>query len=610
MKHSLLFLLLSLPLLLFSQQPKHTLSPAESKAQLERLGNVLREYDGLGRLYADELIPVRKRYVVKKPGRYEEFFYKYGLINLDCELLLPCEYSYISTQKNSDLIFVTKDTLMGFVDRNMNWVVPMIYRDIYSETEWIGDMFYCGKLIVEKNGKAGVIDTTGKLLLPCQYDYCDFLSDNLFCVYNEYNNTHGGINLQGDTVIPFDYTRISNIGGGKNFILVRQNDKYGFVNSNGKVIVPCQYEDFNYCWNGKVSLKKDGKWGVLDTLGNVVLPFIYDNGLSFYLPELAVMMSPKGCGAINLKGDTVIPLQYNIWFSYQSKSKIAMITHDEAVDIYDSEGHILASYEEMSYDGMDALDEELWIPIRKNGKWGFLDLKLNEVVPCKYDFVAGVNGEYLGNVQLDNGNTALIDSNEHILAQGPYRYISPFGDFYCVSSYDNEYHIKEGFIDSYGNSTFTKAELDSLKIWHKQYLKQRKKEAEQAKREEKVQYDFAPSTGTTSDSTVFYYTEEMPEFPGGPDSLNRYLATHISYPEIAREKGVSGTVLAQFVVSKDGIVKDVTIKVPLYDACDEEVVRAISGMPKWKPGTNMGQPVNCYYQVPVTFRNDEPAEER
>ena len=124
-----------------------------------------------------------------------------------------------------------------------------------------------------------------------------------------------------------------------------------------------------------------------------------------------------------------------------------MITHDEAVDIYDSEGHILASYEEMSYDGMDALDEELWIPIRKNGKWGFLDLKLNEVVPCKYDFVAGVNGEYLGNVQLDNGNTALIDSNEHILAQGPYRYISPFGDFYCVSSYGNEHHIKEGFID-------------------------------------------------------------------------------------------------------------------------------------------------------------------
>ncbi|MBR6160244.1 MAG: energy transducer TonB [Bacteroidales bacterium] len=99
-----------------------------------------------------------------------------------------------------------------------------------------------------------------------------------------------------------------------------------------------------------------------------------------------------------------------------------------------------------------------------------------------------------------------------------------------------------------------------------------------------------------------YFTEEMPEFPGGPEALNSFLTKEIQYPEVARNNGIMGTVLVEFVVEKDGRVSNAKVKVPLFPDCDKEAVRGVMAMPKWKPGKNMGRPVRCFYQVPVTFR--------
>ena len=106
-----------------------------------------------------------------------------------------------------------------------------------------------------------------------------------------------------------------------------------------------------------------------------------------------------------------------------------------------------------------------------------------------------------------------------------------------------------------------------------------------------------------SEDSPFKFVEEMPEFPGGPDSLKAFLAREIQYPPIAKKNGITGTVLVEFVVEKDGRVTNAKVKVPLFPECDKEAVRGVMSMPKWKPGKNMGKPVRCYYQVPITFRN-------
>lgn len=103
------------------------------------------------------------------------------------------------------------------------------------------------------------------------------------------------------------------------------------------------------------------------------------------------------------------------------------------------------------------------------------------------------------------------------------------------------------------------------------------------------------------DDPPLHFTEEMPEFPGGIDSLTAFLQREIVYPPIAKENGINGTVLIEFVVERDGRVTHGKVKVPLFPDCDVEALRVVMSMPRWKPGKNLGKPIRCFYMVPVRF---------
>ena len=113
-----------------------------------------------------------------------------------------------------------------------------------------------------------------------------------------------------------------------------------------------------------------------------------------------------------------------------------------------------------------------------------------------------------------------------------------------------------------------------------------------------------------TDADVYEVVENMPEFPdGGMPGLMKYLSANIRYPEAAHKAGTQGRVTVQFVVGKDGSIGDVSILRGVDPALDAEAIRVISGMPKWKPGTQKGEPVNVKYTVPVMFRlTPEPVE--
>ena len=119
----------------------------------------------------------------------------------------------------------------------------------------------------------------------------------------------------------------------------------------------------------------------------------------------------------------------------------------------------------------------------------------------------------------------------------------------------------------------------------------------------------APAT-TDDGEEVYEVVEKMPKFPdGGMSGLMKYLSANIRYPEAAHKAGTQGRVTVQFVVGKDGSIGDVSILRGVDPALDAEAIRVISGMPKWKPGTQKGEPVNVKYTVPVMFRlTPEPVE--
>ena len=99
---------------------------------------------------------------------------------------------------------------------------------------------------------------------------------------------------------------------------------------------------------------------------------------------------------------------------------------------------------------------------------------------------------------------------------------------------------------------------------------------------------------------IFEVVEQQPQFPGG--SVNGWLADHIKYPVVAAENGISGRVVVQFVVERDGSVSQVKVVRGVDPSLDKEAQRVISSMPKWIPGKQNGQAVRSRFTVPVTFR--------
>lgn len=113
-----------------------------------------------------------------------------------------------------------------------------------------------------------------------------------------------------------------------------------------------------------------------------------------------------------------------------------------------------------------------------------------------------------------------------------------------------------------------------------------------------------PQEPAPNDNEIFDDVDvsQMPEFPGGEEELIRYLAQNIQYPKQALDGNTEGRVLIGFVVNKEGNIDDVKVLRSIGDGCDEEAVRVIHKMPKWKPGKNNGKLVNVFYNLPVTFQ--------
>ncbi|MBQ9094360.1 MAG: energy transducer TonB [Prevotella sp.] len=104
------------------------------------------------------------------------------------------------------------------------------------------------------------------------------------------------------------------------------------------------------------------------------------------------------------------------------------------------------------------------------------------------------------------------------------------------------------------------------------------------------------------ENKVFDVVEQMPAFPGGPAALMQYLSSHVKYPAVAEENGISGRVTVQFVVERDGSVTDVRTMKSVDPSLDREAERVVKSMPKWIPGKQNGSPVRVKYFVPVVFR--------
>ncbi len=97
--------------------------------------------------------------------------------------------------------------------------------------------------------------------------------------------------------------------------------------------------------------------------------------------------------------------------------------------------------------------------------------------------------------------------------------------------------------------------------------------------------------------------EQMPTFPGGYEEMMKFLQKNITYPQMEKEAGISGTCYITFVVEKDGSITGVEKMrgVNGGPGCDKEAIRVVKSMPPWKVGKQNGRAVRVQFSLPIKF---------
>ena len=103
------------------------------------------------------------------------------------------------------------------------------------------------------------------------------------------------------------------------------------------------------------------------------------------------------------------------------------------------------------------------------------------------------------------------------------------------------------------------------------------------------------------DEEFFMVVENMPEFPGGDLGLMKYIQKNVKYPAIAKEYNITGKVYVSFIVDKKGSVTNVKIVRGVDKNLDEEEMRVVKSLPKYKPGKQRGKSVRVMFTIPINF---------
>lgn len=99
------------------------------------------------------------------------------------------------------------------------------------------------------------------------------------------------------------------------------------------------------------------------------------------------------------------------------------------------------------------------------------------------------------------------------------------------------------------------------------------------------------------EQTVYQVAEEMPEFPGGMPALMEFIWKNLRHDKAEKKERV----IIQIVVDKEGNATNPMVLRSVAPTLDEEALRIVSLMPKWKPGKQAGKNRNVKFVFPVVF---------
>lgn len=232
----------------------------------------------------------------------------WGLAQSDGTLMIPCEYEKISTY-NVDRAIVKKDTEIYAVDSSGNRLallkenatdfgnyandrVPLLIDGEWKRAtgefaigsasfEQIGT-YSSGYIAAKMNSKWGVIDINSNWLLPAEYD--ELIMDELGRAYAKgavFARKGGAVYLFVDGVQLGDSFEDAHPFGKEGYAAVKKNGKWGYIDTSGNVQIPYQFEDALSFGQHLAAVKVGDLWGYISLSEELVIEAGYLDAKSF-----------------------------------------------------------------------------------------------------------------------------------------------------------------------------------------------------------------------------------------------------------------------------------------------------------------------------------------
>lgn len=188
---------------------------------------------------------------------------------------MPCLYDEIGkfyryrSGQAQFIIPVRDGQRWGTLNGHYKLITPIIY----DKLSFVMD----GLMIrVTIDGLVGVIDTLGKPIVPCSYDYVKF--DNWRFIEVVKDKQMGLITRKGIMLAAPHYSAIyyldRSFDHGHDWFQILKDKKTGLMDSTGKETILCVYDAIYLKKRGNLIAKKEGKWGLISSAGSSLSPLI------------------------------------------------------------------------------------------------------------------------------------------------------------------------------------------------------------------------------------------------------------------------------------------------------------------------------------------------
>lgn len=307
-------------------------------------------------------------------------------------------FSKVKKRSKTYYAKVLKYDQWGFIDSFGNEVIPVKY---VTASDF-------------KNGAAVVSSVTYKSI-----GVIDRCGTSNYTVHYKYEL----IDVDGNTINTYDYISPFYF----DTTVAMKNGKAGMINRKGEIVVPFEYDKIEQ-YRPYTIVSKDKKWSYLNSKGEPSTDFIYDRFATYngffmgYVGEEFVLIDfDTGKQLTSFMNATSNFQDHNMSRQANMNSKMLVVKTEEGYFAFNQKGKKITS---KKYTRIEQLTNE-YLSIRDGDCWGVMNFKGKIIVPTRYDFSLYYHGEGIFIGQF-NDEVKAVDarSGKEVLAQ--YRLIGPF----------------------------------------------------------------------------------------------------------------------------------------------------------------------------------------